>query len=63
MTLYNLQNIIGENLLIFLRLNGYTKSSLAKMTGISRPTINQILEGKSPNPKIYEEQIRRSLTL
>lgn len=59
MTLYNLQNIIGENLLIFLRLKGYTKTSLAKMTGISRPTINQILEGKSPNPKIYEEQIQK----
>ncbi|MGD7024644.1 helix-turn-helix transcriptional regulator [Rossellomorea vietnamensis] len=59
MPLYQLQSIIGENLLKFLRVNGYTKTSLAKMTGISRPTINQIVEGKSPNPKIYEEQIQK----
>ncbi|MFC7393027.1 helix-turn-helix domain-containing protein [Scopulibacillus cellulosilyticus] len=59
MKLYTLQNVIGENLLTFLRIKGYTKTSLAKLTGISRPTINQILEGKSPNPKIYEEQIKK----
>ncbi len=59
MKLYSLQQIIGENLLTFLRLNGYTKTSLSKLTGISRPTINQILEGQSPNPNIYEEQLKK----
>ncbi|CAN7534553.1 helix-turn-helix domain-containing protein [Rossellomorea sp. LjRoot5] len=57
MRLYHLQSMVGENLLTYLRLKGYTKTALSKMTGISRPTINQILEGKSPNPKIYEEQL------
>ncbi|RBP00013.1 helix-turn-helix domain-containing protein [Rossellomorea aquimaris] len=57
MRLYHLQTMVGENLLRYLRVKGYTKTALSKMTGISRPTINQILEGKSPNPKKYEEQL------
>lgn len=59
MQLYSFKEKIGENLLTFLRLKGYTKSSLSKLTGISRPTINQILEGNSPSPKIYEDQIQK----
>lgn len=59
MAIYNFQKIIGNNLLTFLKLKGYTKTALAKMTGISRPTLNQILEGRSPNPKIYEEQMQK----
>lgn len=59
MKLHSFKSKIGENLLTYIRMNGYTKSSLSKLTGISRPTLNQILEGQSPNPTIYEDQIRR----
>ncbi|MCM3390449.1 helix-turn-helix transcriptional regulator [Ureibacillus chungkukjangi] len=59
MKLFNNQQTIGKNLLAFLRLKGYTKSSFAKMVEISRPTLNQIFEGNSPNPNTYKEQIKK----
>jgi transcriptional regulator with XRE-family HTH domain len=59
MNLFNFRSVIGENLLTFLRLKGYSKSSFSKLTGISRPTLNQIFEGSSPNPKIYNQQIEQ----
>ncbi len=57
--MHSYQKRIGENLLNFLRLKGYTKTSLSRLTEISRPTLNQIIEGRSPNPKIYEDQIKK----
>lgn len=59
MKLFSLKKSIGENLLHYIRLNGYTKTSFSKLTGISRPTLNQILNGDSPSPNIYEEQMKK----
>jgi transcriptional regulator with XRE-family HTH domain len=64
--LFNYQTAIGENLLTYIRLKGYSKSSFSRLTGISRPTLNQIFEGCSPNPGIYNqqmEQITKTLAL
>lgn len=43
----------------FLRLKGFSKLSLSKLTEISRPTIDQIIKGESPNPKQYNSQIAK----
>jgi len=59
MELYNYSKIIGENLSMYIRLKGYSKSSFSNLTGISRPTLNQILSGNSRNKKMFEEQISR----
>jgi len=40
-------------------VKGYSKLSLSKLTGISRPTIDQILEGESPNQTNYNAQISK----
>ncbi|AIQ54777.1 hypothetical protein [Paenibacillus sp. FSL R7-0331] len=48
---------IAENIKAFMRFKGYTKLSLSKLTGISRPTIDLILKAESPNPTIYNNQI------
>lgn len=48
---------IAKNLVNFLRLRGFSKLSLSKQTGISRPTIDQIIKGESPSPKQYNSQI------
>lgn len=59
MDLFPFKQRIGENLTNFLRLKGYTKTSLAKIANISRPTLNQILDGNSPNPNIYNQQLAK----
>jgi transcriptional regulator with XRE-family HTH domain len=50
---------IGQHLTDYLRLKGYTKTSLSKIADISRPTLNQILDGSSPNPNIYNQQLAK----
>ncbi|MEK5037648.1 XRE family transcriptional regulator [Sporosarcina sp. FSL K6-3457] len=49
---------IAEHLALFIRLRGYSKSSFAKKVNLSRPTINQILIGNSPNETIFNKQIK-----
>ncbi|MDO3411325.1 helix-turn-helix domain-containing protein [Saccharibacillus sp. CPCC 101409] len=56
---FEYQDSIAKNLLDFIRLNGYSKLSFSKLTGISRPTIDRILRAESPNPTVYNDQIDR----
>lgn len=53
------QKTIANNLITFIRMNGYSKLSLSKLTGISRPTIDQILKSESPNQTTYNSQITK----
>lgn len=53
------QQTIARNLTMFIRLNGYSKLSLSKLTSISRPTIDQILKGESPSRTPYNSQIAK----
>ncbi|WP_313640562.1 hypothetical protein [Paenibacillus sp.] len=48
---------IAENLVSFLRLKGYSKLSLSKLTYIDRTTIDQIFKGEGLNSKQYNTQI------
>lgn len=62
MQLFEYRKLIGENLNTYIRLKGYSKSSFAKLTNISRPTLNQIFSGDSPNPTSYQDQMARITT-
>ncbi|KOP64816.1 hypothetical protein AMS62_05800 [Bacillus sp. FJAT-18019] len=53
------QKTISKNLVAFIRVRGYSKLSLSKLTDISRPTIDQILKGESPSPTTYNGQIAK----
>ncbi|MFD0717648.1 helix-turn-helix domain-containing protein [Paenibacillus sp. GCM10027626] len=53
------QKTIAKNLVTFIRVKGYSKLSLSKLTGISRPTIDQILKGESPSQTTYNGQITK----
>ncbi|MGO4271808.1 hypothetical protein AB4Z22_18540 [Paenibacillus sp. TAF58] len=55
--LFNHQDTIAKNLLTFVRLRGYSRLSLSKITGISRNEIDQLLSSVSPNPNLYHSQI------
>ncbi|WP_341280787.1 helix-turn-helix transcriptional regulator [Paenibacillus sp. FSL H8-0537] len=53
------QKKIAKNLVAFIRLHGYSKRSLSILTGISRPTIDQIIKGESPNQTTFNTQISK----
>jgi hypothetical protein len=53
------REMIAKNLVTFLRLKGYSKLSLSKLSGISRPIIDQIIKGESLNPNQYNKQIEK----
>ena len=42
-----------------LKKEGYTKASFAKKTGISRPTLNKILDGDIPSSTTLENHINK----
>jgi transcriptional regulator with XRE-family HTH domain len=48
---------IAKNLVTFLRMKGYSKLSLSKLSDISRPTIDQILKGEGLEYEQYNKQI------
>lgn len=54
---------IGKHILNFIKSEGYTKSSFAKMINISRPTLNQIIEGNTPSETIFNKQINQILNV
>jgi transcriptional regulator with XRE-family HTH domain len=47
-----LANLIGNNLKLLLKKHGLTASSLARAIDLPRPTINRIVSGSTPDPRI-----------
>lgn len=54
----NIQTV-SYNLILFMRSKGYSRLSLSKLTGISRPEIDQILSGKDINAELFDAHIMR----
>lgn len=54
---YDYRNNIADNLIEFMRVRGYSRLSLSKLTGLSRNTVEDIFNGKSNDRKIYDYQI------
>ncbi|MEJ8554626.1 helix-turn-helix domain-containing protein [Tepidibacter sp. Z1-5] len=61
--IFEKRGVIGKSILQIIKSEGYTKSSFAKMIGVSRPTLNQIIEGESPSETILSTQINKILEL
>ncbi|OMD04122.1 hypothetical protein MKX34_28930 [Paenibacillus sp. FSL R5-0636] len=56
---YDYREMIAKNLVTFLRLKGYSKLSLSKLSDISRPIIDQIIKGESFDSQLYNKQIEK----
>lgn len=57
--LFQYRKTIGENLLHFIRMKGYSRISFSKMTEISRSSLDRILKGKSTNATIFLQQMTK----
>ena len=57
--LYSNKNTVGTNISQLLKKEGYTKASFAKKTGISRPTLNKILDGDIHSSTTLENHINK----
>jgi len=55
--IYDNRYKIGENLLNFIKDNGYTKSSISKLTGVSRPTFDKLIKGEIDNNTTLKSHI------
>ncbi|MEX2462559.1 MAG: hypothetical protein WD469_14895 [Paenibacillaceae bacterium] len=53
------QDLILKRIIALMRLNGHSRMSMCKITGISRPYIDLILNANFPNPTIYNDQINK----
>lgn len=60
--IYDNRYKIGSNLLDFIKDNGYTKSSISKLTGISRPTIDKLIKGEIDNNTTLKSHIDKIVT-
>ncbi|AYD39639.1 XRE family transcriptional regulator [Clostridium fermenticellae] len=60
--IYDNRYKIGANLLQFIKDNGYTKSSLSKLTGISRPTIDKLIKGEIDNNTNLKKHVDKIIT-
>lgn len=48
---------VVKNLISFMRLKGYSRLSLSKLSGIERPAVDQILNGQNANELVFNSQI------
>jgi hypothetical protein len=50
---FDYQETIAENLIKFMRLRGYSRLSLSKLTAIPRNVVDQLLKAENINPSSY----------
>lgn len=60
--IYDNRYKIGNNLLQFIKDNGYTKSSFSKLTGLSRPTIDKLIKGEIDNNTNLKKHVDKIIT-
>lgn len=61
--IYNNEKLVGKNISKLIKREGYTKLSFAKKTGISRPTLNKILDGDIPSSTTLESHINKIIEI
>ncbi|WP_123054478.1 helix-turn-helix domain-containing protein [Clostridium sp. JN-1] len=61
--IYDNRYKIGSNLLQFIKDNGYTKSSISKLTGVSILTIDKLIKGEIDNNKILKKQVDKIIII
>lgn len=63
---YQIRKEIGQNMIAYIRLRGYTLTSISRLSGISASTLHFIIEGKMSKHDQYHEnmiKITESLNL
>lgn len=60
--IYDNRYKIGSNLLQFIKDNGYTKSSISKLAGISRPTTDKLIKGEIDNNTNLKKHVDKIIT-
>lgn len=61
--LFDQRNLVGAKLEDCLCNNGYTKVSFATKTGISRPTLDKLLNGTIENKTTFDKHLRKILSV
>lgn len=54
---YQIRKEIGQNMIAYIRLKGYTLTSISRLSGISASTLHFIIEGKMTKHDDYHENI------
>ena len=57
--LFNNRKTIGAKLLEIMKSKGHTKVSFSKLTGISRPTLNNLFKGETDNRTTFNTHINK----
>lgn len=59
--LFEQRNLVASKLRICIRDKGYTKVSFSEKTGISRPTLDKLLEGSIDNKTTFNRHLQKIL--
>lgn len=57
--LFERRKKVGENILNIIRDNGYTKSSFSRVVGLSRPTLDKLINGEIDNKSTFTTHIQK----
>ena len=57
--LFDFRYTIGKNITYFIQLKGYTKSSVSRLTTITKAELEQLIKGEFSDPVLYQKQIIR----
>ncbi len=60
--LFEQKSLVADVLKGYIADNGYTKSLISKKAGISRPTLDKLLDGNIDNKKSFERHMSKILT-
>ncbi|NFG25118.1 helix-turn-helix transcriptional regulator [Clostridium botulinum] len=58
-TLFDNRKIVGDKLLEIMKDKGHTKVSFSKLTGISRPTLNNLFKGEIDSKTTFKTHINK----
>lgn len=59
--LFENRKLIGKNILSIIKDNGYTKSSFSRLTNISRPTLDKLINGEVDSFATFKTHVRKIL--
>lgn len=57
--LFERRKKVGENILNIIKDNGYTKSSFSRVTDLSRPTLDKLINGEIDNKATFTTHIQK----
>lgn len=60
-TLFEMRKLVGEKLKACIRSKGFTKVSICKKAKISRPILEELLNGEIDNKSVFDEHLNEIL--